>query len=190
MKAIVIGASSGGPSTLEYILSKLPKDLDAYIVIVQHLPQKFTSSMAQRLDANLDLHVKELENGEALKKSTAYIVPGGHHFFLMQPGLQAVLIDAQDSNVPSIDMGFTSVAEHFGPTTTGIILTGMGADGVLGTKALKQLNGRVIAQDETTSLVYGMPFEVKLAGFADEVLPLNKIPERIIEIVKDDRNNR
>lgn len=186
MKAIVIGASSGGPSTLEYILSKLPKDLDAYIVIVQHLPKKFTGSMAKRFDENFELHIKELENGEALQKSTAYIVPGGHHFFLVQPSMQAVLIDAEDSNVPSIDMGFTSVAEHFGPDTTGIILTGMGSDGVLGTKAIKQLGGHVIAQDETTSLVYGMPFEVKLAGFADEILPLKKIPERIIEIAKND----
>lgn len=182
MKAIAIGASSGGPSTLEYILKKLPADLNAVVIVIQHLPYDFTKSMAARLALETKIKVKLMDHAEVLKNNTVYIVPGGHHFFLTYPEYRSFLIESSEKLSPSVDMGFTSVAEHFGDQTTGIILTGMGSDGVIGAKAIKQLGGKVIVQDEASSLVYGMPFAVKLAGFSDEVLPLNQIPNRIIEI--------
>lgn len=182
MKAVVIGASSGGPSTLEFILGNLPEDLDAYVIIVQHLPEKFTGTMSARLDELFSIKVVEITHKMPLQKSVVHIVPGGHHLFITNPGNVCYLIKADSTNVPSIDMGFTSVAEHFGKDTIGVVLTGMGEDGVIGAKAIKQLGGHVIAQDESTSLVYGMPFAVKIAGYADEILPQQKIPERIIQL--------
>ncbi|MBN1162444.1 chemotaxis protein CheB [Patescibacteria group bacterium] len=183
MKAVVIGASTGGPKALETLLSKLPGDFDGVVVVMQHLPLNFTVSMVERFESIVNMPIHHIQMGDVLKPRNIYVVPGNKHFFIVTPGLRVFLLDAAEIIQPSVDMGFTSVAEHYGPDTIGVVLTGMGNDGVLGSKAIKQVGGTVIVQDEDTSIIYGMPFAVKLAGFADEVLPLDKIPERLVELV-------
>jgi two-component system, chemotaxis family, protein-glutamate methylesterase/glutaminase len=182
MKAIVIGASTGGPQAVEAILSGFTPDLDAVVIVLQHLPLKFTKSMVSRLASIIRIPIFHAEIGATLLPGNAYVVPGNTHFFLVSPGYRVFLLESHEIVQPSIDMGFTSVAEHFGPSTIGVVLTGMGDDGVLGSKAIKQVGGSVLVQDEATSAVYGMPFAVKLAGYADEVLPLDKISGRLMEL--------
>jgi two-component system chemotaxis response regulator CheB len=186
MKAIVIGSSSGGPKALEEIIKELPKDLRAVVVVVQHLPAQFTETMAKRFNANYDIAVSQMKNGETLQMSHAYIVPGDFHFFLTSPLLQTYLLRATGNVHPSINMGFTSTAEHFGPKTIGVILTGMGDDGTIGAKTIKQVGGYMIAQDKQSSAVYGMPQAVTESGLTDEVLPLRKIGKRLVELVEKD----
>lgn len=184
MKAVVIGASTGGPPALEELLKNLPKDILATIIVVQHLPLQFTLSMSRRLAAKIELPVNQMaESGDFLKPGHVYVAPGQRHFLITSPGYKIQTIPSYEKTNPSIDIGFTSVAEHFGPETIGVVLTGMGNDGVIGCKAIKQVGGHVIAQDEDTSAVYGMPKAVAIAGFADEVLPLNKIAARLVELV-------
>ena len=192
MKAIVIGASSGGPKALEKVLKALPGSLPAVIIIAQHLPSQFTGQMAESLKNIVPIPVSQIENGEVLKPSHIYIIPGNFHFFITEgysslitsPDYKAHLLTATGLEHPSIDMGFTSIAEHFGPDTIGVVLTGMGEDGVIGAKAIKQLGGKVIVQDEKTSAIFGMPRAVQIAGFADEVLPLEGIAGRLVELVQ------
>lgn len=183
MHAIVIGSSSGGPKALEEVLTSLPAGLPAYIVVMQHLPVQFTKSMAKRLNRHCEIGVSQMYNGEILKPSHAYIVPGDFHFFLTSPDYQSFLLRATGKTHPSINMGFTSMAENFGPKTIGVVLTGMDNDGTVGAKAIKQVGGRVLAQDKATSAIYGMPAAVAEAGLTDEVLPLNLISKRLVELV-------
>ena len=183
MKAVVIGASTGGPRALEAILTALPEDFGGVVIVLQHLPLKFTTSLVDRLSSVVPFPINHVETGTILKENNTYVVPGDSHFFIINPGFRVFLLSSHEIVRPSINMGFTSVAEHFGPATTGVVLTGMGEDGVLGSKAIKQVGGTVLVQDEATSAVYGMPFAVKLAGYADEVLPLKQIPNRLMEIV-------
>ncbi len=180
--AIVIGASSGGPIVLDQLLSLLPTNINALVVVIQHLPIEFTARMAERIDKKVEISVSQMEEGQVLQNSHAYIVPGDRHFFLLS-NLTVRLITSHSLNSPSIDMGFTSVAEQFGDKTIGVVLTGMGEDGSLGCKAIKQLGGKVIVQDEESSAVFGMPKSVQISGFADEVLDPPSIGKRLIELV-------
>lgn len=184
MHAIVIGASSGGPKALEEILIRLPKAFDAYVIVIQHLPILFTQTMAQRLNAKTAIPTSQMNNGELLTSRHIYIVPGDFHFFLTAPSLQVSLLRATGLTHPSINMGFTSVAEHFGPKTIGVVLTGMGDDGVIGARAIRQVQGHTLVQDEQTSAIYGMPKAVQEAGLADEILPLERIADRLISLVQ------
>ncbi|MFA5993571.1 MAG: CheB methylesterase domain-containing protein [Parcubacteria group bacterium] len=179
MKVIVVGSSSGGPKALEDLLSGLSPDLRAAVIVIQHLPLTFTISLAKRLNKLTKLPLTHMTDREVIKTNHIYIVPGDKHFFITSPSNESRLIDAHGLTHPSINMGFTSVAECFGPDTIGVILTGMGDDGTIGAKAIKQVSGRVIAQDEASSVVFGMPRAVQIAGFADEVLPLDKIAHRL-----------
>jgi len=190
MKAIVIGASTGGPKALETLLTSLPVNLSAVIIVLQHLPFQFTTQMAIRMSNKAGLLISQMGEGDVLLPGHIYIAPGEEHFFLTYnnpPGerlteLRAHLLPAPELTRPSIDMGFTSVAEHFGPETIGVVLTGMGEDGMIGSKAIKQVGGHVIIQDEESSAVYGMPRAVQIAGYADEVLPLEQIAGRLVEL--------
>jgi two-component system, chemotaxis family, protein-glutamate methylesterase/glutaminase len=185
MKAVVLGASSGGPKALDYILKKLPVSTRAVVVVVQHLPPSFSESFVYRLKTKLMMPINLTKEGETLLEGKIYVVPGNKNFFITSPDYKVKLIEAEGNNKPSVDMTFTSVAEHFGANTLGVILTGMGEDGVLGCKAIKQLGGQVIVQDKETSAVYGMPMEVLLAGHADESLALEDIPSKILEFSND-----
>lgn len=182
MYMIVIGSSTGGPKALRFVLSGLPADLEAIVVVAQHLPLRFTETLASSLDRECDIRVVHMKNGEFLTTRTVYIIPGEFHFFLTAPKYQTYLLSASTALHPSVDMAFTSVAEHFKDKTIGVVLTGMGNDGTRGAKAIKNAGGYVIAQDEETSAINGMPQSVYESGYCDERLPLEKIVDRLLEL--------
>jgi two-component system, chemotaxis family, protein-glutamate methylesterase/glutaminase len=184
-RIVVIGSSTGGPTALESIFTNLPLDFSVPIIVAQHLTKPFTKELAERLQSICPdtILVQEAKNGQAVDSQNAYIIPGDSHFFITDPLHKLTLIPADDLPKPSVDMGFTSVAEHYGQGTVAVVLSGFGSDGVIGAKAVKQVFGRVLVQDEMTSTIYGMPKAVSDAGLADEVLPLNKIVPRLVELV-------
>jgi len=186
-KIIVIGASTGGPQTLESILSSLPPDFPAPIIVVQHMPNIFfTQSLAEHLSRNCQLQVKVAENNEIIQAGKVYLAPGGFQMTLsLLAHTEAVpcISEAEpDSLAPSIDLAMESVAKVFNGNAVGIILSGMGCDGRQGAKAIKESGGNTIAQDES-SLIFGMPKAVIDAGYADKVLPADEIAEAIMESV-------
>lgn len=181
MKIVVIGSSTGGPSALAEIFSQLPVDFPAPVIVAQHLTSQMTASLAQRLDRISPLSVAEVKSDEQIVPKHAYVVPGDFHFFFTL-GPRIHLLAAKRLPKPSIDMGLVSCAEHFGSKTIGVILSGMGDDGVIGAKTVKQLGGKILVQDEPTSVIFGMGARVVEAGLADEVLPLEKIPKRLVEL--------
>ncbi len=191
-KVIVIGASAGGPKTLLQILKQLPEDLPAYIFVVQHMVKGFTSSFAHHLDAETKIKVKEAEEGEIIKPGIVYLAPGGYH---MEIGItekkettQKIIRLNQNSKIrhvrPSINPTMISAAKIYGKNALGIILTGMGRDGVDGIKAIKNNGGKTIAEDLNTSLVKGMPKAAINSGKIDEILNIPEIVSKIMEFVK------
>ena len=182
-RVIVIGSSTGGPSALADLFKQLPVDLPVPVLIAQHLTRPFTKTLAEQLNRLNTLMVTEAKNNEIIESSHAYIIPGDSHFFISDPGHRITLLPTEDLQKPSVDMGFTSVAEHFGPGTIGVILSGMGEDGVIGAKAVKQLGGKILVQDEATSVIFGMPKRVIESGFFDEIVPLSKIAARLVALV-------
>ncbi|TSC94022.1 MAG: two-component system, chemotaxis family, response regulator CheB [Parcubacteria group bacterium Licking1014_1] len=181
-KVIVIGASTGGPNALEDLFKQLPANLPVPVLIAQHLTRPFTKTLAEQLNRLNTLIVTEAKNNELIEPSHAYIIPGDSHFFLYGQGTNIALLHTEDIQKPSVDMGFTSVAEHYGPGTIGVILSGMGEDGVIGAKAVKQLGGKILVQDEATSVIFGMAKKVIESGFFDEILPLPKIAARLVAL--------
>jgi two-component system chemotaxis response regulator CheB len=185
VELVAIGASTGGPPAIQAILLRLPKNLPAGIVISQHMPEGFTRHFAERLDRISSLDVKEAEDGEAVESGKALIAPGGYHITLKQEGEEVSTVlkrrSLADKYVPSVDIMMKSAAAVYGRKVLGVILTGMGNDGKVGMKAIKDHKGQTIAESEETSVVFGMPQEVIEAGAADKVLPLKDIPEEIIK---------
>jgi len=185
-KILAIGASTGGPPALQHILTKFPKDFPVPIIIAQHMPKLFTQSFAQRLNASSQIEVKEAENGEMLRPGTALVAPGDTHMGIKRRGNDVVVELVNDTKYifrPSVDLLMSSTADAYGSHSLGIILTGMGNDGLVGIKEIKSKNGYVIAQDEDTCVVYGMPKAVVNANMADAVLPIDKIPAEIIKVL-------
>lgn len=181
-----IGASTGGPPVLQYILSHLPKDFPVPIVIAQHMPRLFTQSFAERLDRMSPLVVKEAEDREVLTPGVALMAPGDTHLALRRRGRQVTVeIVNNDTYIyrPSVDLLMGTTAAAYESGSAGLILTGMGNDGLVGFRDLKSKGGYVIAQDEETCVIYGMPKAVVNAGLADAVLPVERIPEEIIRIL-------
>jgi two-component system chemotaxis response regulator CheB len=181
-----IGASTGGPPVLQYILSHLPDDFPVPIVIAQHMPRTFTQYFAERLDRTSRIHVKEAEDGEVLEPGVALVSPGDTHITLKRKGERTtveLVVDGSYIYRPSVDLLMRSTAQAFESNCAGLILTGMGTDGLAGMKELKSRGGYVIAQDEETCVVYGMPKAVVNAHLADAVLPTERIPEEIIRIL-------
>ncbi|TSC58049.1 MAG: two-component system, chemotaxis family, response regulator CheB [Candidatus Peregrinibacteria bacterium Greene0416_19] len=181
-RAIVIGSSTGGPSALEELFKQLPADLPVPVLIAQHLTGPATVTLVERLNHINTLRVCAAHNNDILEPAHAYVIPGDSHCFLTAPGPRIALLPADDLPKPSVDMGFTSVAEHFGPDTVGVILSGMGSDGTIGAKAVKQLGGVILVQDEATSAIFGMPKRVIESGFFDEIVPLHRIAARLIAL--------
>jgi two-component system chemotaxis response regulator CheB len=178
-KLVVIGASTGGPVALQQILMELSKDFPLPILIVQHMPGTFTGPFAQRLDQMCAIKVKEAADRDVLVPGVALLAPGGKQMVLEQSGAQTV-VRIKDSEPgqhyrPCVDVTFASVAQLHAGKTLALVLTGMGADGREGARALKQGGATVWAQDEKTCVVYGMPAAVTDAGLADQVLPLPAI---------------
>ncbi len=183
-KLIAIGASTGGTVALEYLFSNLPKNLPP-IVVVQHMPEIFTLQFAKRLNELSELNIKEAEDEELIEIGTVYIAPGGKHMEVKRVGasLFVKLVDGEKINFqkPAVDPLFTSVAKNVGVNTLAILLTGMGKDGAKGLLKIKESGGYTIAQDEKTSIVWGMPKAAIDLNAAKEILPLAKIIDKIIE---------
>ncbi len=182
-EVLSIGASTGGPPALQHILSKLPESFPVPIVIAQHMPKLFTQSFSQRLNSVSQLHVKEAEENEPLRAGVALIAPGDTHVALKRKGKEIVVEFVNDSRFiyrPSVDLLMSSTANIFREQAIGVILTGMGSDGLNGMRELKSNKGYIIAQDEETCVVYGMPRAVVTANLADAVLPIDKISEEIM----------
>lgn len=181
---VAIGVSTGGPPVVQKILSSLPADFPAGIVIAQHMPGAFTGPFAKRLDGVSQITVKEAENGDVFKPGYAYVAPGGRHVVLEQKmtHINVVVTDkpADELYKPSANVLISSVAEAVGKRALGVILTGMGADGCEGIRDLKAKGGRAIAQSDSTCVVYGMPKAIVDEKLADEIVDLDDLAESIV----------
>ena len=177
-RVIAIGTSTGGTQALEVVLTALPRVCPG-IVIVQHMPEKFTAAFASRLNSLCEIEVREAQNGDRVIPGHALIAPGGRHLLLKRSGAQyiAEVIDGPVVNRhrPSVDVLFRSVAKCAGKNAIGIIMTGMGDDGAAGLLEMKQAGAHTVAQDEATCVVYGMPKEAVKRGAADKIIPLESI---------------
>ena len=177
-RVVAIGTSTGGTQALEMVLTALPRVCPG-IVIVQHMPEKFTEAFANRLNGLCQLEVREAKRGDRVMPGLALIAPGGRHMLLKRSGAQ-YHVDVIDGPLvsrhrPSVDVLFRSVAKCAGKNALGIIMTGMGDDGAHGLKELHDVGGRTLAQDEASCVVYGMPKEAVKLGAVDRVLPLGEI---------------
>ena len=185
-KVVAIGSSTGGPRALSEIVPLLPGDLSACVVIVQHMPPRFTTSLAERLDAVSEIKVVEAASGDKIKPGVVYIAPGDHHILVgrndtiylnQEPPLHGVR--------PSVDVFMKSLASAYGRRSIGVILTGMGVDGAEGVKNIKEAGGTVFAEHHSTCVVYGMPKAAAETGCVDRVLILPRIADVLIETVEN-----
>ena len=180
-----IGTSTGGPVALQKVLSVLPANFPAPIVLVQHMPASFTPAFAERLNKLCKIEVRQAEDGDLLQPGLALLAPGGKQMMIENRGGRGrVRILASDERLnykPCVDVTFGSLARSFPGKTLGVILTGMGADGREGCRMMKEGGAVVWSQDEATSVIFGMPMAVATAGLSDEVLPLNDVGLRLIE---------
>ncbi|MFO7597883.1 MAG: chemotaxis response regulator protein-glutamate methylesterase [Desulfocurvibacter africanus] len=181
---VAIGVSTGGPPAVQKVLSSLPVDFPAAVLIAQHMPPAFTGPFAKRLDNVCAISVKEAEDGEPLKPGTVYIAPGGKHLKITQRGTKLDVVVSPDPAgalyKPSVNVLISSVAETLGRRALGVILTGMGNDGLEGIRELKARGGRVLAQNDATCVVYGMPKAIVDAGLADRILGIDEMGPAII----------
>jgi two-component system chemotaxis response regulator CheB len=187
-KVVVIGASTGGPRSLDLVIPPLPKDFPAPILLVQHMPPGFTKSLAQRLDRISNLSVKEAEEGDVLKPGWVYVAPGDYHMGVKYQDKKGIIyLDKNTEKInnvrPAVDYTLDKVAEIYKENTIAVILTGMGKDGTKGAFKVKFFKGVVIAESQETCVVFGMPKSVIEEGYADYVLPADKIPEKLVELV-------
>jgi len=178
---LAIGASTGGPKAICDILSQFPKDFPAPIVIVQHIADSFMEGMANWLKRESELLVKIAEAGEKLKPGTVYLAPPGLHLLVRNQRVALSNISPVNSCKPSVDVLFHSLAESYGRKVVAVLLTGMGEDGAAGMKEIHDKGGRTIAQDEKSSIVFGMPASAIELGAVDQVASLEKIPEVIFQ---------
>lgn len=184
---VAIGTSTGGPRALADLLPMVPKGFPAPLLVVQHMSAGFTQSLAARLDRESRIRVKEAEQGEALEPGVAYLSPGDWHMEVeRREGQVRVALNQRPPVLgvrPSVDILFNSVAEAYGAKAVGVVLTGMGRDGAKGVKAMKAREARILAQDEGTSVVYGMPRAAYATGCVDRVLPLDQVAGAIVELL-------
>ena len=180
---IGIAASTGGPRALSEILPKLPVGLPSAFLIVQHMPAGFTKSFAERLAVLSELPVAEARDGQVVRAGCAYIAPAGVHMAL-RPSQDGIVISLEEGEAvwgvkPAADVLFHSIADHYGPASGGIVLTGMGRDGASGLRAIRDAGGWTAVQDSSSSVIYGMPRHA--AEHADEHYPLEKMAEAIAQ---------
>ena len=183
-EAVCIGVSTGGPEALMQVFGAFNAPLSVPIFIVQHMPADFTALLAARLSATGVMTVKEAEEGEIAEPGMVYIAPGGFHMTLSRPGTKTIIHlntePPENSCRPAVDVLFRTAAEVYGNSLLTVMLTGMGYDGLKGSQVVKEKGGQLIAQDEATSVIWGMPGAVVQAGLADAVLPIDKITDEII----------
>ncbi|MGC8594383.1 MAG: protein-glutamate methylesterase/protein-glutamine glutaminase [Candidatus Kryptoniota bacterium] len=184
---VVIGISTGGPFSLQRVIPNIPKTFPIPIAIVQHMPPHFTRSLAERLNATSQLEVVEAEDGMELTSGRVYIAPGGFHMVFQKKGSSVLINVSKEPSTtlhkPSVDVMFSSANTVYGGKVIGIIMTGMGKDGLEGTKLLKKSGARIIAQDEESCVVYGMPKAIVDAELADAIVPLEAIAETLTNAV-------
>jgi two-component system chemotaxis response regulator CheB len=184
VQAICVGVSTGGPMALMQVFGQINTPLSVPIFIVQHMPPSFTALLAARLSAAGVMTVKEAEEGEIALAGTGYIAPGGFHMTLKKSGTKTMIHlntePPENSCRPAVDVLFRAAAEVYGGGVLAVMLTGMGYDGLKGSQAIAAKGGQIIAQDEATSVVWGMPGAVVQAGLANAVLPIEKMAEEIV----------
>jgi two-component system chemotaxis response regulator CheB len=185
--AIAIASSTGGPRALLEVIPALTRELDAAVLIAQHMPKGFTAGLARRLDAMSSLGVSEAAHGESVLANHVYIAPGGQHMTVASDGVQARI--ALDGSAPvwgvrpAADPLFVSVARHFGAACVGVVLTGMGRDGSAGLAAIRRAGGGAVVQDRATATVYGMPHAALEHAGADVVAPLGSVAEAASQLI-------
>jgi two-component system, chemotaxis family, protein-glutamate methylesterase/glutaminase len=181
---VAIGVSTGGPDALAHLIPSLPPKIPVPIVIAQHMPPMFTSLLAARLSGKSALPVRECVSGEPLTPGCVFLAPGDFHMIVQQEAGRVCLKTHQEPKEnfcrPSVDVLFRSVARVYGGRTLAVVLTGMGQDGLKGCESLSQLGARICVQDESTSVVWGMPGFVARAGLAQKILPLDQIASEIL----------
>lgn len=186
-KALFIGVSTGGPKALATILPRISENTNAPIFIVQHMPPDFTASLAASLDAKCRHTAMEGQNNEPVRENHIYIAPGDRHMLLRKKGNGVHIVvnkqPPENGTRPSADVLFRSAPIAYGSNIVAMILTGMGNDGTQGIESVKRAGGHVIVQDEETSVVWGMPGSAVSSGCVDEILPLDKIPQRLQKIL-------
>jgi two-component system chemotaxis response regulator CheB len=187
IEIVAIGTSTGGPNALTALLPQLPADFPVPIVIVQHMPPLFTRLLAERLNTLARLEVQEGKTGQKLQRGQVWIAPGDQHMTVARRGNEFVLginHDAQENSCrPAVDVLFRSVAHTYGANALAVVLTGMGADGTRGSADIREAGGEVIAQDEASSVVWGMPGNVVAANQADHIYPLGGIAPEVVRRV-------
>jgi two-component system chemotaxis response regulator CheB len=187
---VAFGVSTGGPNALASLLPRLPADLAAPILIVQHMPPMFTRLLAERLNARSAIAVSEAVTGQVVRPGQAVLAPGEWHLVAERQGDEVRVATHQEppenSCRPAADVLFRSIARAFGPAALGVVMTGMGQDGLRGAEEIRAAGGQILAQDEESSVVWGMPGAVVRAGLADRVLPLDQLAAEIVGRVGGD----
>ena len=184
IEIVAIGGSTGGPNALAELLPQFSNDFPVPIVIVQHMPPIFTKCLGERLSAQSHIHVQEGRSGDLVQAGYAWIAPGDNHMVLKRQGTHVVVLamnqdPPENSCRPAVDVLFRSVSQTYGAGVLAVVLTGMGHDGRRGAQVIREAGGQVIAQDEASSVVWGMPGAVVRAGLAQRELPLSQIAHEI-----------
>ncbi len=184
-KIVAIGSSTGGPKALSTILPALPKNLPAGVVVVQHISADFTAPFASRLNSICGLEIKEASEDDTVNDGEVLIAPGGIHLKISPQRKVVLTEDPPRHGVrPSVDTMMESIAEVYGENSIGVILTGMGKDGSVGMKRIKEVGGKTIAEDRSTCVVFGMPNAAISTGCVDKVVKLTEIPKEVIKALK------
>lgn len=184
---VVIGTSTGGPRALQSVLPLLSTKINASIVVVQHMPPKFTKSLSDRLNILSSINIKEAEEGDVLKRGYCYIAPGDYHMVVQAVNTKYIINLNKEKAIkglrPSVDILMESVAKLDKIDKVGIVMTGMGSDGAQGVSEIKRSNGYTIAQDKESSVVFGMPKLAIQTGYVDKIIPLDRIADETMNIV-------
>ena len=184
-RVVAIGVSTGGPQTLMSIFPKIPRDLKASVLVVQHMPEGFTRSFAERLNQGSSIEVVEAQDGDRLRNGCAFIAPGGHHMTVTGRHTLRISKEPYDTlHMPSVDVMLESVIPIFGSKAVGVLLTGMGKDGAKTLKRLRDLGARTIAESEDSAIVYGMPREAVEQGGVEFVLSADQVAGKIVELIE------
>jgi two-component system chemotaxis response regulator CheB len=185
IEAVVIGVSTGGPNALNEVIPALPADLGVPVLIVQHMPPLFTQILAERLDSRSPLAVCEAAHGAPVTAGSVWVAPGGHHMLVRRDasGVHLAVTDDPPENScrPAVDPLFRTASDAYEGRVLAVVLTGMGHDGLHGCQYVVEAGGAVLAQDEKTSVVWGMPGYVTRAGLADAVLPIGQVAGAIVD---------
>ena len=188
---LAIGASTGGPRALEKLISSFPADIPAAVLVVQHMPAGFTASLSKRLNSKTALRVKEAQEGDMVEEGTVLVAPGNYHMEIVQKTIngrkkEVVHLSCSPKELgsrPSVNALFRSIAPIYGSKVISLVLTGMNCDGADGAEEVKKMGGKVIAEAQSSCVIYGMPREIVRRKLADFVLPLDKMAEEIIKII-------